>query len=155
MTQLSKAIVFATLAHQHQRDKGDQPYILHPLRIMLNLHRDRHNEDVLVTALLHDVLEDTKTKPEEISDAFGSFILEAVQSVSRITEPEKELYFDFIRRSKANPIGRIVKIYDIQDNMLPNRVAQLPEGERGVVKRYEKALKILREEENERQSEKS
>ena len=51
---LEKAIEIACRAHQGQRDKAGAPYILHPLRVMLQL--DSIEERIV--AVLHDVMED-------------------------------------------------------------------------------------------------
>lgn len=56
----------------------------------------------------------------------------------------KEPYFDFVKRSAANPIARIVKIADLRDNLSAKRMAVLPEKEReGMTERYLKALRML------------
>ncbi len=54
---LSKAILIATNAHSGQFDKGGNPYILHPLRVMSFL-KDA-DEELQCIAVLHDVIEDT------------------------------------------------------------------------------------------------
>ena len=140
MDRLIDAILSATFAHEKQKDKGGKFYILHPLRVMLSMS----TEEEMIVAVLHDTLEDTSVTELDIEAHFGTEILQAVKSVSR---DEGETYFEFIHRAKQNPIGKQVKIQDILDNMRPERVACLPEAERGIVKRYEKALKILRDEE--------
>jgi (p)ppGpp synthase/HD superfamily hydrolase len=59
---------------------------------------------------------------------------------------KKETYRDFIMRSKRNPLGRAIKIADITDNMSPERVAGLPEDEKGIVEeRYTPALAFLKD----------
>jgi len=52
---LEKAIRIAVEAHAGQQDKSGQPYILHPLRVMLRGQR----EDEMITAILHVVAEGT------------------------------------------------------------------------------------------------
>ena len=51
---LERAIAIAASAHAGQTDKGDAPYILHPLRVMLRLT----NRRAQIAAVLHDVIED-------------------------------------------------------------------------------------------------
>ncbi|MFB1009938.1 MAG: GTP pyrophosphokinase, partial [Thiopseudomonas sp.] len=51
MSNLERALVIAALAHAGQRDKGGEPYVLHPLRMMLKLETDEERQ----AALLHDV----------------------------------------------------------------------------------------------------
>ena len=55
MSTLEKAIEIASLAHAGVLDKQGQPYILHPLRVMLNVR----GLVAQVVAVLHDVVEDT------------------------------------------------------------------------------------------------
>ncbi len=52
---LERALALAANAHAGQEDKAGQPYILHPIRVMLNVRTDEER----TVALLHDVVEDT------------------------------------------------------------------------------------------------
>lgn len=139
MSLLDGAISLAVGMHRNQKDKGGRPYIFHPLRVMLSMESEKE----MIVAVLHDILEDTEVHEELIEDLFGKEILVAVKSVSR---NDNEIYVDFIKRAKQNPVGRRVKIQDILDNLRPERLAALePEIVPGLVRRYERALKILRE----------
>jgi (p)ppGpp synthase/HD superfamily hydrolase len=142
MNKLSIAIILATNSHKDQLDKAGELYIFHPLRVMLKMK----TEDERIVAVLHDVLEDTKCSESTIDFFFGQEILDAVKSVTRIEKPVKETYFDFVKRSKLHPIGRKVKIADLEDNMSDERMAALPQDEKDIIKRYKKAMKILNEE---------
>ena len=64
---LSTAILIATNAHAGQFDKGGKPYILHPLRVTSFLKED--DEELQCIAVLHDVVEDTKTTWKDLIDA--------------------------------------------------------------------------------------
>ena len=100
-------------------------------------------EDYFIAAILHDTVEDTATTLDEIETLFGRAVRNAVDSVSRREQPRKESYDDFVLRSKADAIGRIVKIADVYDNMSPERrIEQSPELDRKM-ERYEKALSVL------------
>ena len=141
MKKLTEAILLAADAHNGQLDKGGQPYILHPLRVMLKME----TEDERIVAILHDVLEDTEVGHTTLLKKFGQEILDAVVSVSRFTQPVKETYFDYIKRAKLHPIGRKVKIADLEDNMSDERMASLPDDEKDIIRRYRKAMTILKE----------
>ena len=54
MSTLQKAISIAVKAHEGQIDKGGNPYILHPLRVMMSLR----TVDEMIVGVLHDVVED-------------------------------------------------------------------------------------------------
>ncbi len=115
MSNLDRAIILATRAHAGQTDRGGQPYILHPLRVMLKMSSD----EARIVAILHDVLEDTDVTAHDLAaEGFSEEIITAVQAMSR---REDESYEDFITRAKQNSIARTVKIADIEDNMDPSR----------------------------------
>jgi hypothetical protein len=133
------AIQLCLDAHEGQLDKAGKPYVLHPLRVAFSLWRTS-TEDTMITALLHDVVEDTDITLEDLKEYFGEVVADAVDGLTR---REGETYTEFILRCKLNPISRQVKLADISDNTRPERIACLPESEQGIVKRYEKAKTVL------------
>lgn len=83
MTKIHEAIIFATIAHQNQKRKGtDIPYIVHPMEVMQILTANGCTENVIIAGILHDILEDTKTTPDQIAKEFGNEVLEIVQTES-------------------------------------------------------------------------
>ena len=88
---LEKAIKIAVDAHSGQFDKGNNPYILHPLRVMLSLD----NEEEQIVGILHDVIEDCDgwTYERLQSEGFSENILNALKSVSKTLEEEVEFKF--------------------------------------------------------------
>lgn len=142
MVNLTKAILTATNLHAGAVDKTGSPYILHPLRVMLAL--EQLGEDHMVPAVLHDLVEDTDYTLELAISDFGEEVASAVDAVTR---RESEPYGDFICRAKKHPVGRLIKIADIEDNLRPERVSKLPECERfRMQRRYLHALLVLRSE---------
>src|SRR5690554_2912865 len=73
MTNLDKAIIFATIKHSGSKRKGaDIPYIVRPLE-SLSIAADLTDDpDVLAASVLHDVIEDTDISAEELEREFGS-----------------------------------------------------------------------------------
>jgi hypothetical protein len=145
---VSSAIRFAHQRHLGQTDKAGLPYILHPMRVARSVYH--LGDEYFITGLLHDVVEDCILPGETresvlalIERRWGLRVRNAVDSLSRREGPPKEVYKDFRERIGADFIGRIVGLADLTDNSDPARVEQLPVEERGVVKRYEKALKRL------------
>lgn len=134
---LKKALAIATKVHEGQTDKAGVPYILHPIRVS---NRCRTDEERIV-AILHDTIEDTDvTSDYLLSEGFPKSIVEAVLSVTR---NENESYDDFILRSKLNPIGRQVKIHDLEDNMDITRLQSLSEKDLERLNKYLKAYRVL------------
>ena len=76
-----QAIAFATKAHAGAKRKGTGiPYIVHPIEAAAIASSMTTDEELLAAAVLHDVLEDTETTPEELRDLFGERILRLVQN---------------------------------------------------------------------------
>ena len=133
------AMQIAIKVHRGQLDKGGNDYINHPVRVE---RRCICQEDRLV-ALLHDTIEDGNIESEYlILVGFSQEVVDAVLSVSR---KRGEDYFEFIQRCKANPIGRRVKICDLEDNMDITRLKELTEKDIERLKKYHKAYKMLNE----------
>lgn len=134
-----KAMQIAIKVHRGQLDKGGNDYINHPVRVE---RRCACQEDRLV-ALLHDTIEDGNIASEYLLlVGFSQEVVDAVLSVSR---KRGEDYFEFIQRCKANPIGRRVKICDLEDNMDITRLNELTEKDIERLKKYHKAYKMLNE----------
>jgi GTP diphosphokinase / guanosine-3',5'-bis(diphosphate) 3'-diphosphatase len=80
-----QALQFAAAKHQEQKRKdGVIPYINHPIEVTRMLWETGGVRDIttLLAALLHDTIEDTKTSPVEIRDAFGEEVLALVLEVT-------------------------------------------------------------------------
>jgi len=125
---LNDAIAIAAIVHKDQTDKAGDPYILHPLRLMMKMN----TEEARITAVLHDVVEDSRDNPAETrwtferlrADGFSEEIVEAVEGVTNRKE-QGETYEEFVERAAANPISRAVKIADLEDNMNMLRMREL------------------------------
>jgi len=150
---LEKAIKIAVEAHTGQVDKGGNPYILHPLRVMLSLN----SEEERIVGVLHDVVEDCEgwTWERLREQGCSDEIIEALKSVSKTPEEEKQFkkmddpnekldhYLEFIKRAKFNKIGRNVKAADIKDNLDISRIDDITERDIDRLNRYKAALKLL------------
>lgn len=144
-SMIDKALELAVNAHAGQVDKAGRPYILHCLRVAAKFAGD---DTLYCIAILHDVVEDTLGKPNQISVSdlrawFGAEISDAVEALSR--RPGEDYLTSFIPRCKANLWAKLVKIADLTDNLNPDRVPAcgFDHGEMGRVRRYYKALQIL------------
>ena len=135
---LEKAIAIAAVAHAEQTGKGGEPFILHPLRMMLRCGTDVER----VTAVLHDVVEHTEWTLEQLRGK--GFPAEVIDTVDALTRRPEEPYDDYVRRAAAQPLGRLIKILDLEDNIQRTRsVARTPD-ELTKVDRYIQALEMLR-----------
>jgi (p)ppGpp synthase/HD superfamily hydrolase len=137
---LEKAIRMAAKAHERQVDKRKQPYILHPLRVMMRMETLEQK----IVAVLHDTLEDTELTESDLEEAgFSEEIIAAVKALTRKKKPVEERYHeDFIPRVAKNRLAKAVKLADIADNLDPSRALPGTEGAAFKAK-YEKARAIL------------
>lgn len=148
---VKKAEEIAKKYHKGQTDKAGNPYYLHPLRVTDMLCETEISDAISfrkcqITALLHDILEDTEYTLEQLSQDFGEEIADAVLSVTR---RDGESYMDFIKRSAEHPIGRHVKLCDITDNLDIRRLADCPdykltEDDFARIRKYVKAYRYLK-----------
>jgi (p)ppGpp synthase/HD superfamily hydrolase len=138
MSTLERAIAIAAEAHAGQVDKAGAPYVLHPLRMMLRAS----SNDERIVAVLHDVCEDCPgwTFDRLRSEGFSDRILEALRSV---TKRDGEDYEAFVRRAAANPIGRSVKLADLQDNCDLSRIAAPSERDLQRIEKYRRAIDLI------------
>ncbi|WP_043969792.1 MULTISPECIES: HD domain-containing protein [Acinetobacter] len=118
MATLEQAIAFAAQQHAGQVDKANAPYILHPLRVMLNVPDLEHK----IVAVLHDVLEDTDTSTGDLY-ALG-FQTHIVEAIVALTKKQGESRLQAVQRTVQNPIARVVKLADITDNMDLSRIPE-------------------------------
>lgn len=83
---LLSAIHFSADKHRDQRrkDRTRSPYINHPIQVSQLLWQTGNVRDpvTLISAVLHDTLEDTNTTPDELANLFGAEILAVVQEVT-------------------------------------------------------------------------
>ena len=137
---LHRAIEIALDAHKNISDKGGNPYILHPLRLML--HMD--SEEELIVAILHDVVEDSeKWSFDKLKEeGFSKKIINSLRSVTK--ENNNEDYEKFIDRSIKDKIGRKVKIADISDNLDISRLKEVTDKDIIRINKYKKALAKLK-----------
>lgn len=123
MSNLYRAIKIAYEAHAGQVDKGGNPYIDHPLRVMASVE----TEEAKIVAVLHDVLEDC---PGYTADTFrqAGFSEEIVAALLLLTKipSDKELYLDYIARIGKHRLAAKVKLADLLDNSDLTRLGREP-----------------------------
>ncbi len=90
VNNIYRAYLFSANAHEGQTRVSGEPYIYHPLavaRVLAELHMDAQT---ITAAILHDVIEDTETAKEQITQEFGNEVAELVDGVSKLTNLEFE-----------------------------------------------------------------
>jgi len=121
ITTIDKAMFFAEMAHSGQTRKySDDPYITHPVRVSKIVADAGGSDDMIVAALLHDVVEDTSVTHDEILDKFGSDVSDLVFGLTDVDlsmgnrKTRKALDRDRIASSSADV--QLIKLADFIDN---------------------------------------
>ncbi len=82
---LREAYGFGQQMHDGQARRSGEPYFTHPVAVSVLLAEQQMDDATLVTALLHDTIEDTKASYGEIERRFGHEIAELVDGVTKLT----------------------------------------------------------------------
>jgi (p)ppGpp synthase/HD superfamily hydrolase len=109
---LGKVLVLATNAHAGQFDRGGNPYILHPMKVMHYLKSD--DEELQCIALLHDVVEDTKTTWADLADI--GCTVRIIEAVAALTKMPGQSYEQYKQGVFANEDAMRVKLADLRHN---------------------------------------
>lgn len=139
--QVEKALHFTRIAHKGQLRWDESPYTNHLMSVASRCIKHGYNTtDVVVTALLHDIVEDTKVTLTAIDDLFGSYIASNVDYLSQRLDESRDDYFKRCMNS-PEPVVLAVKFSDRCDNVAGlHTCPDLPEYE-GHVSRYMQELK--------------
>lgn len=109
---LGKVLVLATNAHAGQFDRGGNPYILHPLKVMHYLKTT--DEELQCMALLHDVVEDTKTTWKDLEEI--GCTERVINGVRALTKQPGQTYDEYKEIVFANEDAMRVKLCDLRHN---------------------------------------
>lgn len=137
---LPEAIVYATQAHHGQRRKGihREPYVVHPIRVMLAIRDQGYSEEVQIAAVLHDVVEDTAWTLDFLNKK--GLPQRSSQLVWLLTRQEDTPYATFIDQLLVDSDAVAIKVADIEDNLVD--IDDTP-ALSGLKDRYHKALAVL------------
>jgi len=85
---LNRAYVYAMRMHGAQLRASGDPYFAHPIEVAGILTEYRLDAAAIVTALLHDVIEDTQASREDVAELFGEEVAELVEGVTKLSRLE-------------------------------------------------------------------
>ena len=135
------AYSFAETKHRGQFRDGGKPYITHPEAVAATFDDGPEK----ITAILHDVLEDTDATAEEIRAMVTAGEIEPgpiMEALRLMTHAPETPYPEYIKAIAGNPVARRVKLADLKHNM--STLDELPEPRRSLLKsKYVEALDYL------------
>ena len=134
-----KAMLLCYEAHRDQTDKSGVPYVFHPI----HLAEQMRDEDTTVTALLHDVVEDTAyTFDDLVKMGFSENVITALKL---LTHDKSVPYMEYVAKIKENPVAKAVKLADLAHNSDLSRLNSVDDKARSRIQKYEAAKKLLLE----------
>jgi len=139
---LNRAYVFAMKAHGSQTRESGDPYFSHPLEVAGILTDLKLDHNSIVTALLHDLVEDTDTSLEEIEKAFGPEVVRLVDGVTKLSRLElqseqsraAENFRKLVLAMSEDIRVLLVKLADRLHNMQTLRFVSSPEKRRRIAR---------------------
>lgn len=130
--ELALAIKIAAEGHLNQKDKGGNPYILHPLKVMHYLKS--YDFQLMAIAALHDVLEDTDvTAADLVLLGFSNRVKDAVVLLTKTPNQTPEEYFQGIA---SNYDAIRVKLADLRHNSDVRRLKGLGDKDLLRIRKY-------------------
>ena len=135
--QTKRALKLCFEAHRNQVDKSGMPYVFHPF----HLAEQMTDEATTITALLHDVVEDTDYTLEDLR-AMG-FPPEALDAIALMTHDPAVPYLDYVAKIKTNPVARTVKLADLRHNSDLTRLDAVDDQALARVEKYHRAIQLL------------
>ncbi len=124
--RISKAYEYAEKIHENQKRKSGEPYIIHPVEVARIILQAGGDENMIIAALLHDVIEDGED-PEKVGNEvyhqFGGDVFYLVQSLSKDgnhqdKKSRDKAFFDQIKKALETDVSVFfIKMSDLIHNM--------------------------------------
>ncbi len=132
---INRAYVFATRAHGAQKRASGDPYFSHPIEVAGILTRYKVDTATIVTALLHDTIEDTEATFADLENIFGEDVARLVDGVTKLTRinfdsdqaKQAENFRKFLLAMSEDIRVLLVKLADRLHNMRTLQYIKNPE----------------------------
>ena len=129
---LSKMLLIATNAHHWQFDRGGNPYILHPMKVMHYIKSE--DEELQCIALGHDVIEDTDVTYKDLKDA--DMTDRIINGIRALTKVPGQTYDEYKEGVFANVDAMKVKLADLRHNTDVRRLKGVTEKDIARMEKY-------------------
>ena len=132
-----KALKLCFEAHKNQVDKSGMPYVFHPF----HLAEQMEDEKTTIVALLHDIIEDTDYKFDDLIKL--GFDEDVIEALILMTHDNDVPYMEYVAKIKDNPVAKAVKLADLQHNSDLSRLDVVDEKALMRKEKYAKAIELL------------
>jgi len=117
--KMDAAIITLSLAF-NTSGKNEKPVILHSIRVGMNLYKHGYDADIVLSGVLHDILEDTEYDEKKLTDEYGEAVTNIVTATSFDPSIKDKISSNkdmFMRCKSHGSKALIVKCADLIDNM--------------------------------------
>lgn len=122
--EVAYALAYTRKKHEGQHRIDGEPYVNHVVRVADAVVRNARVANVpqgmlralAISALLHDVVEDTDATVEEVCTLFGEYVAQVVLALSHVEEEEPDAVY-LARVARGGVCAVLVKRYDKLDNL--------------------------------------
>ena len=117
--KIEKAIVFLTQEFQ-KGNLNKKPSLFHSVRVGISLFNYGFGKDVIISGLLHDILEDTKCSNKKLKDKFSNEVYKLVTALTfdkNIKDPKERWGTQIKKIKQAGRKAMIIKVADALDNL--------------------------------------
>lgn len=133
---LDAMIKLAVFAHKGQTDRAGLPYILHLLKVMdITQSYFGYDEELLMIAVGHDLIEDTDVTAELLSEHQG-FSDRVVAGIVALSKDESKTYDDYKLQVKQNTDAMKVKVADLTHNTDLSRLPKVTAADKTRTAKY-------------------
>lgn len=134
---------------KHIEDSGNntKPVLLHSFKMAYYLYLNNYSKDIIISAILHDLIEDTKVTGTIIEKEYGSNIKSIVEAVSfnlNIEDKEEQYISMFNECIKMGFEALIVKCVDLLDNINYVHLVKNKEFKKDLLKKYDTFLNMTK-----------
>jgi guanosine-3',5'-bis(diphosphate) 3'-pyrophosphohydrolase len=140
MSNLATAIAIAAKGFEFIKDKSGEPYIMHCIRVMMNLNTTDNERKII--AILHDCIEDKVCTIEDLfKQGFSQRVISALMLLTH--DKEKDTYDEYIKKIATNIDATEIKKSDLQDNSNIMRLKGLTKKDFDRMEKYHRSYVYL------------
>jgi len=135
MANILAACFVAVAAHgRATRADGKTPYVMHPLSVANRVSAYTNDDNVIMAAILHDVVEDTNMTVKTLRHIFNDTVADLVEELTvpkRVKRKKK-----YVLAKKFSPMARLIKLNDALENLDDLSTALWPEERKASYEAY-------------------
>lgn len=137
MANILAACFVAVAAHgRATRADGKTPYVMHPLSVANRVSAYTNDDNVIMAAILHDVVEDTNMTDKTLRHIFNDTVADLVKELTVPKKVKHKKKYVLAKAKKLSPMARLIKLNDALENLDDLSTALWPEERKASYEAY-------------------